>query len=120
MRRLALSVCLILAASTAVPAGARIVGRPDYGPVQRSNPFIGDSRLPPRGVGREAHKIGERVRRARDNGLISRREARQLRREARAIERMAARYGADGLSPAERSELELRAQALSAAAGRAR
>jgi len=120
MRRLALTACLLLSIPIAVPAGAQIVGRHDHGPVTRSNPFIGDSRLPPRGVGREAHKINERVRRARDNGLISRQDARRLRREARAIERMAARYGADGLSQAERSELELRAQALSAAVGRPR
>ncbi len=116
MRRFALLACLLLAA----PADAGIVGRHDYGPAPRSNPFIGDSSLPPRGAGREARKIEERVRRARDEGLISRREARRLSREARAIEHMAARYGADGLSPSERSELELRRQALSAAVGRTR
>jgi hypothetical protein len=120
MRRLALSACLLLALPIAAPASAQIVGRHEYGPAPRPNPFIGDSRLPPRGVGREAHKIGERVRRARDSGLISRQEARRLGREARAIERLAARYGADGLSQAERNELELRAQALSGAVGRAR
>ena len=120
MRRFALFACLIFATATAGPASAQIVGRHDYGPAPRANPFIGDSRLPPRGVGREAHKIGDRVRRARDNGLISRQEARRLGREARAIERLAARYGSDGLSQAERNELELRTQALSGAVGRPR
>lgn len=120
MRRLALSLSVVLAAAIAAPASARIVGRHDHGPAPSANPFIGDSAKPPRGAGRQAYKIGERVRRARDNGLISRQEARRLSREARAIERMAARYGSDGLSQAERSELELRTQALSAAVGRSR
>jgi hypothetical protein len=118
MRRLALSACIFLALPMAAPAAAQIVGRHDHGPVPRANPFIGDSAKPARDAGRQAHKIRERVSRARDNGLISRQEARRLGREARAIERMAARYGADGLSQAERSELELRTQALSGAVGR--
>ena len=116
MRSIVLIACLFLAS----PVDAGIVGRHDYGPAPRSNPFIGDSSRPPRGAGRQAHKIEERIRRARDDGSISRREARRLSREARRIEQMAARYGADGLSPAERRELELRTQALSAAAARAR
>ena len=120
MRRLAVLSCLLLAATMAAPASSQIVGRHEYGPAPQPNPFIGDSRLPPRGASRQAHKIEDRVERARDNGLISRRQARRLVREARAIERLAARYGADGLSEAERNELELRTQALSAAVGRTR
>jgi hypothetical protein len=119
MRRLAFSACLFLVLPIAAPASGQIAGRHEYGPAPRANPFIGDSRLPPRGVGRQVHDMGERVRRARDNGFISRREARRLSREARAIEHMAARYGADGLSQSERDELELRAQALSGAINRA-
>ena len=120
MRRFAPLACLLLVIAVAAPASAGIVGRHDHGPVPSPNPFIGDSRLPPRDAGRVAHKIHERVRRARDNGLISRQEARRLSREARLIEQLAARYDADGLSDPEGSELELRTQALSAAVGRPR
>src|SRR4051812_27535882 len=106
MRRLAFSAWLFLAIPIASPTHAQIAGRHEYGPAPRANPFIGDSRLPPRGVGRQVHDVHERVRRARDNGLISRQEARRLNREARAIEHMAERYAADGLSQSERDELE--------------
>jgi hypothetical protein len=56
--------------------------------------------------------VRSRIERARDEGQLSKREARQLRREARLIGRLADRYAAGGLSPAERRELGTRTQVL--------
>ena len=50
----------------------------------------------------------DRIRAAREAGLITRREARQLKREAGVIARHAEVYGRDGLSDSERNELETR------------
>jgi hypothetical protein len=66
-----------------------------------------------------AHDLREArrsIERRRDNGELSRREARQLRREARLITRLSYRYGHDGLSASERRELTLRANVLRAQA----
>jgi hypothetical protein len=97
----------------AAPAAAQIAGRPVYGDVPRMD-RIGqaDSRLPGPGIGNDLRDVRGRIDDARESGRISGREARSYRREARAIGALAGRYGADGLSPWEESELELRAQAL--------
>lgn len=118
MRSLALF--LILVSAAAAPGGAQIVARRDYGPVGRSNPFIGDSRLPGPGIGRELADIRDRIDRARDSGAISRREARMLEREARLIGGLAWRYGRDGLSLSEHNELQARANFLRAEVNRPR
>ena len=65
-------------------------------------------------VERELREAREDIERRRDNGELTRREARRLRREARLVARLAYRYGHDGLSGSERRELELRATELSA------
>ncbi|MFL6843393.1 MAG: hypothetical protein ACJ8ER_00750 [Allosphingosinicella sp.] len=101
-----------LAFALAAPAAAQIVGHHRYDPVPPSNPFLEDSRLPGPGVGRDLRDIHRKVERARGSGLVSRSEARQLKREERAIGRLAERYGRDGLSPSERAELEIRARIL--------
>jgi hypothetical protein len=103
--RLALAACLLLA----TPAAAQIAAPHDYGPVPVSNPFLGDSSLPGPGTGRDMRDVRGRIDRARESGLISNREARQLRRESRAIERLAGAYGRDGLSQSEARELQTRA-----------
>ena len=102
--RFAFAACLLLAS----PAAAQIAGRHDYEPVPIANPFLGDSSLPGPGIGREMRDVRGKIHDARESGLISGREARQLRREARAIERLAHAYGRDGLSQSERRELETR------------
>jgi hypothetical protein len=111
MRALA-TFFLLPALVIAAPAAARIVGTQLPMPVPRVDPFIGDSRLPAPGIGRELRDIRSRIEHARESGDISPREARQLRREARLIGRLADRYGSDALSRSERDELTVRAQAL--------
>jgi hypothetical protein len=103
-----------LAASllAATPAAAQFVGRPVYEPVPPPAPFLADSRLPGPGIGRELRDVRQRIERARDNGDLTRREARQLHRQARLIGRLAERYGAGGLSQSERAELQTRTGAL--------
>jgi hypothetical protein len=101
-----------LAALMTSPAAAQFVGKPVYEPVPPPAPFIGTSRSPGPGVARELRDVRSRIERARDEGQLSKREARQLRREARLIGRLADRYAAGGLSPAERGELGTRAQVL--------
>ena len=112
MRRLVLLPLFALLLPLAAPAGAQIVGRRDYGPVAASDPFIGDGRLPGPGIWRDLRDINHRIDRARDSGLLSRREARQFRREARRIGSAAGVYGRDGISASEHRELEARAFAL--------
>ena len=114
------SLLCLLALAAAAPAAAQIAAKHDYGPVPLANPFLEDSRLPGPGLGRELRDIDRRIDRARDSGRLSGREARRLDREARALGRLAHRYGRDGLSPWERAELEARARYLRDAVNRPR
>ncbi|HEX8125854.1 MAG TPA: hypothetical protein VF548_09760 [Allosphingosinicella sp.] len=107
-----------LVALTAVPAAAQIAGKRDYGPVPSSSLFLEDSRLPGPGIGKELRDIDKRIDRARESGGLTARDARRLEREARAIGRLARRFGRDGLSPSERAELEARAAYLRDSVGR--
>jgi hypothetical protein len=109
---------LFLAALLAVPAGAQIAGKHDYGHVPVSSPFLPDSRLSAPPIGKELRDIDRKIDRARDTGALSGREARRLERENRAIGRLARVYGRDGLSPSERAELEARARYLRDAVGK--
>ena len=113
---------LALLASSAVtaPANAQFVGKHDYGSAGLSNPFIGDSRQQSPGIGRELRDVRDQIRAARESGALSGREARQLKREARAIEHLAVRYADDGLSRSEQDELENRTHYLSDAVTRHR
>ncbi|HEY5721757.1 MAG TPA: hypothetical protein VIT45_05495 [Allosphingosinicella sp.] len=106
--RFAFAACLLLAS----PAVAQIAERHRPGPIPASNPFLEDSFLPGPGIGREMRDVRGKIDDAREGGLISGREARQLRREARAIERLAHVYGRDGLSQSERRELDTRSLVL--------
>ena len=108
MRRLAGLSLLILGTIAAAPATAAITDR-YHPPVQpKLSPFVGDSRLPGPGIGRDLHDARQRIERAREQGMISRTEARSLKREARQIESLTRRYGRDGLSASERNEIETR------------
>lgn len=116
--RIATAIALPLLA-LALPAQTQIVGHRDYGPAMVTSPFLPDSRLPGASIGRQvAHQRG-RIRDAREAGLISRREARRLDREARLIGAVARRYARDGLTAAERRELDGRGRALDSAIGTA-
>lgn len=117
MRRFVLPALLL--AFAAAPAAAQIAGKRDYGSVPVSSPFLDDSRLPGPGLGKTLRDLDSRIERGRESGRLSRGEARRLEREARAIGRLARRFGRDGLSPSERAELESRANYLRDAAGRA-
>lgn len=109
---------LLASLAAAAPASAQIVGHRSYGPVARPSPFLGDSRLPSPSPRSDVRDVRERIDAAREAGRISAREARQLRRQAALIAHLSVRYGRDGLSDAERHELEVRAAALRAATNR--
>ena len=112
------SLALLVPLALAAPAHAQFVGKHDYGPAGLSNPFIGDSRQPGPGIGRELRNVRHQIHAARESGALSGREAHQLRREANAIEHLAARYADDGLSRAEQDELENRTRYLTDAVKR--
>ena len=63
-------------------------------------------------VNRELDRARRDIERRRDNGELSRSEAKRLRREVRRIDAMADRYRSDGLTEFERRELELRTSEL--------
>ena len=56
----------------------------------------------------QMRQLDERIDDLRDSGQISRREARNMRRDARAISHAWWRYGSDGLSDSEADELQSR------------
>ncbi|HEV7660142.1 MAG TPA: hypothetical protein VGO55_09885 [Allosphingosinicella sp.] len=100
----------------AAPAAGQIAGRPVYDPVPRMD-RLGrvDSALPAPRPRNELRDLRGRIDDARESGRISRGEARAYRREARVIGALARRYGRDGLSPSEVTELRVRAQVLGSA-----
>ena len=63
-------------------------------------------------VAHDLREARETIERRYENGELTRREARQLRREVRVVDRLQYRYGHDGLRADERAELALRAQEL--------
>jgi hypothetical protein len=101
MRLFVLPAFLLLTA----PAAAQISG---YGGV--SPP----SHTP---IGGQLRQIEERIDRGRDNDQLSRREGRQLEREARQVEALRQRYSQDGLSEGEWRELQARVDYLRDAVG---
>jgi hypothetical protein len=111
---------LVLATGAAAPAGAQIVQPRSYGPVAPANPFLPDARPAGPSPGAEVRHLKERIAAARESGDLTAREARRLEREARLIGRLAARYGRDGLSEAERGEIGTRSAAVRAAVNRPR
>jgi hypothetical protein len=121
--RLTASALLILALPTAAHAITEQAGAPDSrrlpGIVER-NP--GTTRLPGQieiravpgdpYVAHDLREARETIERRRDNGELTRREARRLRREVRTVSRLSYRYSSNGLRDDERAELALRAQEL--------
>ena len=86
MRHAAFAAAFCLACITA-PAAGQIAERPNYGDVPRVSPLGPDGRLPRAHPAREARELRGDIRRLRESGSISSREARQLSREARLIAR---------------------------------
>ncbi|HEX8655437.1 MAG TPA: hypothetical protein VF693_09470 [Allosphingosinicella sp.] len=107
-------------AFAAAPASAQIVGRHDYGPVGRGNPFIGDSSFGLPGFGREVRDIRDRVSDGRESGQLSQAEARQLRRDTRRLVVVGRAYRRDGLSASEAHALHAWALALQSRVNAAR
>ena len=70
-------------------------------------------------VAKEIDDALDDIERRRDNGELTRREARRLRREVGRVADLSDLYGHDGLSDAERSELRLHASAASTRANTA-
>jgi hypothetical protein len=65
-------------------------------------------------IGRDLRRARDLISQGREDGDLSKREARALRREARQIDTLAERYGRDGLSESEQRELDMRVQVLRA------
>ena len=95
-----LHLALILLATTPGPIAPR-APQPKLGGVAYD-----PSRGP--GYGSQAEKVRDRIEDGRETGQLTRREARALRREARQIERLSARYAHGGWSEGERRELQAR------------
>jgi hypothetical protein len=121
--RLIAPALLLLALPTTAQAIQEQAGAPDArrlpGIVER-NP--GTTRVPGRieiraapgdpYVAHDLREARETIERRRESGELTRRQARQLRREVRIVSRLQYRYGHDGMRPDERAELALRAQEL--------
>jgi hypothetical protein len=114
------SLCFLAALAAAAPARAQFVGRHDYGPVDVPAPFIGDSRQRGPGVGRELRDVRHLIQAEREAGILSKSEARHLKREANAIEALAERDDRQGLSSSAQDELEARTHYLADAVARPR
>jgi hypothetical protein len=117
MRAFLIAAALVAAAA---PASAQIAPRHDYGPVGRSDPFLGDGRLPGPSIGSELRDLRGKIRDGRESGQLTRREARQLNRETRRVGAVARRYGRDGLSASEARFIEARLLALRGSVSSAR
>jgi hypothetical protein len=107
--------------SLAAPAGAQFAPGPTAPSDPRPRaPMVVRDATATIGVWRDIGDIRDRIDRGRESGAISKREARQLRREARLIDALGQRYADDGLSDSERRELDARALYLRDAVGVAR
>ena len=116
MRNLVVAAAVLLV--TAAPGGAQITGQRHYGSGASRILFLPDSRLPGASSADEIDYVRRRIERARAGGLITRREARRLHRQADHVRLQAGVYARDGLSESETSELEERARQLREAVGR--
>jgi len=84
---------------------APIPRMPGYGPSASSN-------VPP--VAGVVQQVLSDIQQGRDSGQLSRKEARELRKEAGLIGQMEERFARDGLSDDERAELQNRAEVVRA------
>lgn len=65
-------------------------------------------------LGHDLRKVRDLIGQGLEDGDLSKKEAKALRREARQIDTLADRYGRDGLSESERREFDMRVQVLRA------
>ena len=84
-------------------------------------PFVGRPPATPRalppissGVDHDVRRIGSEIREGREKGELSKRQARQLRRDSADIRMLERRYARGGFSDAERRELRARTEMLRA------
>jgi hypothetical protein len=108
MRRIAACACL-LTLSAPVFAGLSPGG---LAPRQTRLPSISDTGWSNPSVDREIGEARQRIDQGRRSGSLTRREARGLAREADQITTLRDRYGRNGMSGAQESELEMRARSL--------
>ena len=101
------------------PAAAQIAAPRTYPSVGASDPFLPDSRLPGPAAWQEVGHLRDRIGRAREAGLISRREARRLYRQTNRLAARSRTYGRDGLSSSEQAEIRERALAVESAISQA-
>ncbi|HZF96208.1 MAG TPA: hypothetical protein VEZ20_15200 [Allosphingosinicella sp.] len=113
MRRFAV---LLLALGLAAPASAQIAGRHDYGDVRAPERLGHDGRVPGPSAAREARALRGDIRDLRDSGALSRREARRMTREARAIGRSGGSLSAGAARAVTAQLLALRSQVYAAQA----
>ncbi len=110
MRRIAAFACLLI-----MPVPSLAAMSPGGSPPRQSRlPSIADAdtgRSSP-SIDREISEARQRIDQGRRNGTLSRREARGLSKEADQIATLRDRYGRNGLSDAQNSELEMRARSL--------
>lgn len=99
---------LLSAMLSAYPASQQIYDPPTPVPTR---PFPG---IKPVEIGQEVDQIRSNIRKGRDRGQLSRKQAKDLRREASELDSLASRYGRDGMSDSEQAELRNRAEVLRA------
>lgn len=105
-----LVIALVLGVSLTAAAAARFApGQTAPSDPRVPRPMVIHGPTPGAAVLRDVSDIRDEIDRGRDAGALSKQEARQLRRESRTIGVLAERYGRDGLSDAEKTELETRA-----------
>ncbi len=102
-----LALCLIAPA-----ADAQLTSRSATAAPRPTTPPLIDSRGSGPGTRRDLGDIRDRIEHGRDDGSLSRREARALKRESRLVDTLADRFGEDGLSASEQRELDTRAHIL--------
>jgi len=105
--------CLVLAPLLLIasPASAQFWGGPSGGGISGGRP-VSDRAAAGAPMPDEMGQIRRDIRHGRESGQLSRREARQLRRDADQLGILEARYRRGGLSDAEQAELYTRRQLL--------
>ena len=97
---------IVLSMAAGLPAPGQIYGPP--APAPKASRAV----LP--GVSPEVRTIYRDIRDGRQDGQLSRKQAKELRREAGVIGDLERRYASDGLSESEQAELRNRTEVLRA------
>lgn len=82
------------------------------GPQSATPPGPAGITIRPDPSNRELQESRERIREGRRSGGLTKKEARQLRKEATVNDALAKHYARDGLSDSEQRELDMRGRAL--------